>query len=155
MDLTSCHPHNCSRLWEFFSYPSEAFQEYFSVWFSWSHHLGIIHSSFELSFSKSYRCIVQVYSSQLMISLFSCIQVPLKYLYSFSNSSQWIVSLLLSFSILTMVRSRVLFLRYHIDSFVLSNPTGGSLKTFSSLCYIYLNPFYENKLHVIRCLSSI
>ena len=67
----------------------------------------------------------------------------------FSNSSRWIVPLLISFSILTVVRSRVRFLRYHIDSFVLSNPTGGSLKTFPSLRNIYLNPFYKNKNYIM------
>ena len=35
------------------------------------------------------------------------------------------------------------------------NHTGGSLKTFSSLRYIYLNPFYKNKLYSIHFLSSI
>ena len=37
---------------------------------------NIIHSSFQLSLSKSYRCIIQVFSNQLMISLFSCIYIP-------------------------------------------------------------------------------
>ena len=47
------------------------------------------------------------------------------------------------FSILMVVRSRFLFLRYRINSLVLSlfpNPTGGSINTFSSLRYISFNP---------------
>ena len=47
---------------------------------------------------------------------------PLKYLHSFSNSSRWIVPLLLSFSILTAVCSRFLFLFSHINLFVVSIP---------------------------------
>ena len=46
-----------------------------------------------------------------------------------------------SLSILTVVRARVLVIRYRIYSFVLLNPTGNLLKTFSS----YANPFYKNK----------
>ena len=121
MILAWCHPliivFDCEN--SFHNHPE--LSGVFSVWLSGGHHLRmIIYSSFQLSFSKSYRCIVQVYSSQLMISLFSCIQVPLKYLYSFSNSSRWIVHLLRSFSILTVVRSRFLFLHYHIILFVVS-----------------------------------
>ena len=57
-------------------------------------------------------------------------------------------ALLCSFSILTVVRSRFLFIRHRINSFIHSlfrNPTSGSINTFSSLRYISLNLFYENK----------
>ena len=70
---------------------------------------------------------------------------PLKYLHLFSNSSRWIVPLLLSFPILTVVRSRFHFLCYHIKYLLFPSPIGGSINTFSSLRYIPLNPFYEYK----------
>ena len=71
--------------------------------------------------------------------------VSLSLLRSFSNSLRWFVPLLLSFSILSVVHSRFHFLRYHINSFVLSESYRWLLKTFSSLRYISLNPFNENK----------
>ena len=67
--------HNCFRLWEFFS-PIWRNLGVFSVWFFGAHHLIIIHSSFQLSFSKSYRCIIQVFSNQLVISSFTYIYIP-------------------------------------------------------------------------------
>ena len=112
--------HNCFRLWEFFS-PIRSISGVFSVWFSGAHHLKIIHFRCHLSFSKSYRCIIQVWSNQLRISSFTCIYILSSiFVFFFSNSTRWIVPLLLSFSILTVVRSRFHFLRYHINSFVVS-----------------------------------
>ena len=99
----------------------------------------------QLSFSKSYRCIVQISSSQFMISLFHLCLNSVKYLYSFSNSSRWIAPLLLSFQILTVVRSRVLFLGYHINLFVVLILLVVHWRPSHVWRYIYLNPFYENK----------
>ena len=68
MVLASCHPHNCFRLWEFFS-SIRSISGVFSVWFSGGYHFRrFIHSSLQLSFYKSYRCIVQISSNQFMIS---------------------------------------------------------------------------------------
>ncbi|WP_283748039.1 hypothetical protein, partial [Bacillus thuringiensis] len=58
-----------------------------------------------------------------------------------------------------VVHSRFLFLHYHINSFVLSNLTGGSLKTFSSLRYISLNAstrisIVPNPLFVINLIDE-
>ena len=73
---------------------------------------------------------------------------PLKYLHSFFNSSRRIVPLLLSFSIITVVHSRFLFLRFHINSYVVPKsyrwfiedlPKGGAI--YSSIL------FKGNKLH--------
>ena len=65
--------HNYFRMWVFFS-PIRSNSRVFSDWFSIAHHLRIIHSSFQLSLSKSYRCIALVFSNQLVISSFSCIK---------------------------------------------------------------------------------
>ena len=71
--LAWCHPliivFDCENSF----HPSGAMQESFQFDSSKGHHFGIIHSSFWLSFSKSYRCIVQIFSNQFMISSFSCI----------------------------------------------------------------------------------
>ena len=72
MVLASCYPHNCFDCENFFS-SIRSNSIVFSDWFSVAHHLRIIHSSFQLSFSKSYRCIIQVLSNQLGISAFTCI----------------------------------------------------------------------------------
>ena len=92
--------------------------------------------SFQLSFSKSYRCIVQISSNQFMISSFSGSKMPPSIFIRFSYSSRWIVPLLCSFSIIMVVLSRFFFFDYHINSFVLSNPTGGSWRLLQVLCYI-------------------
>ena len=74
--LVWCHPLiNSFRLREFFS-PIRSNSWVFSVCFSRAHHLRIIHSSLQLSFSKSYRCIAQVFSSQFMSSSFHLYQIP-------------------------------------------------------------------------------
>ena len=71
---------------------------------------------------------------------------PLKYLHLFSNSSR--CSFIFSSIIFNSYGSSKILLPSFIISMHLcfSNPTGGSLKT-SSLSYIYLNLFYENKLY--------
>ena len=51
----------------------------------------------QLSFSKSYRCIIQVFSNQFMISSFHLYLNSLKYLRSFSNSTWRCVCFLRSF----------------------------------------------------------
>ena len=56
-------------------HPSGQFRCLFSLILR-SHHLRIIHSSFQLSLSKSYECIVQVFSNQFGISSFTCIWIP-------------------------------------------------------------------------------
>ena len=64
--------HNCFWLSEFFS-PIRSNSRFCSVWLSGAHHLRFIHSSFQLSYSKSYRCLNQGFSNQLVISSFSWI----------------------------------------------------------------------------------
>ena len=117
MALVSCHPliiiFDCEILFS----PFRSNSGVFPVWFSGAHHLRIIHSSFQLSFSKSYRCIIQVFSNQFVISSYLN---SLKYHHLFPNSFRWFVPLLLSFLILTVVRSRILFRCYCIIPFFLS-----------------------------------
>ena len=61
--IACCHPLIIVfQLWEFFS-PIRSNTGVFLVWFFEGHHFGFIHFIFQLSFSKSYRCIVQVFSS--------------------------------------------------------------------------------------------
>ena len=111
--------HNCFRLWEFFS----------PIWsISWVVSISFLRrpSCHNSSFSTcSYR------SPNLTGASFKCSLISsrslrlmflnsLKYLHSFSNSYRWFTPLLRSFSILTVVHSRFLFLRYHINSFVVS-----------------------------------
>ena len=76
--LTWCHPliivsnrailfipiRSISELFSFLDHPKAIFSEDFFV------------LSFQLSFSKSYRCITQISSNQFMISSFSCIKFP-------------------------------------------------------------------------------
>ena len=138
--------HNCFRLWELFSpiqsnswvfsvliHPKPIFSELFIPAFS-SHSLNLTGAAFKYSLISSW-------------SICSHVSNPLKYLHSFSNSSRCFFIFLLSFPILMVVRSRFLFLRYRINSFVLLlfQSYRWLLKTFSSLHYISLNPFYENK----------
>ena len=150
--------HNCFSIVRILFLPIRSIS--WVVFISWSskgHHFrNFLRSKFSVSFSN-YSKLMSLRSSPYspgasfkwsLISrdLFILMYLnPLKYLHSFSNSSRWIVPLLHSFSILMVVSSRFLFLRYHINSFVLSSPTGDSLKTVSSLRYISLNPFYGNK----------
>ena len=116
----------------------------FSVSFFEAHHLSIIHSSFQLSFSKSYRCIVQVLSNQLVISSFSCIKSP--QLSSFVFQVFLVNCAFATFIFNSYGGSFKISLPCSSYQFICcSNPTGGSLKTFSSLRYISFNPFYENK----------
>ena len=67
--------HNCFRLSEFFS-PIRSNSRVFSVWLFAAHHRRFIHSSFQLSYSKSYRCIIQKFlislgSLRSLVSKFS------------------------------------------------------------------------------------
>ena len=126
-------------------HPSGAFHELFPFLSYEGHHVIILHSQRVAIILQ----ILPVHRSsglQSVHDLFILMYLnPLKYIHSFSNSSRWIVPLLWSFSILSMVRSRFHFLRYHIKYSLFPNPTSGSINTFSSLHYIPLNPFYENK----------
>ena len=133
--------HNCFRLWEFFSYPSGAFHESFQF----DSPKAIIserflRSKFSASFSN-YSKLMSLrsspYSSGALFkyslisswSLRSRVSNSLEYFRAFFNSYSVSSSFLQLFSILTAVRSRFLFLRYCINSFVVSNPTNDSLKT--------------------------
>ena len=131
MVLASRHSHNCFRLWEFFS-PIRSNSWVFSVWFSEGHHFKrFLRSKFSALFSN-YSKLMSLRSSpyssgaSFMYSLISSwslrsrVSNSLKYLHSFSNSYRWFTPLLRSFSILAVVRSRFLFLRYHINLFVVS-----------------------------------
>ena len=77
--------HNCFRLWEFFS-PIRSNSGVFSVCLSEGHQFRIIHSSFQLSFSKSNRCIIQVYSLISSWSLRSLVS-KLSHVFSFILNS--------------------------------------------------------------------
>ena len=123
MALASCHPLIIVSVVRISFHPSGAFQGYFQFDYPESiisEDLFIL--SFQLSFSKSYRCIVQISSNQFMISSFHLYLNSFKYLRSFSNSSRCFAIFSLFVSILTVVHSRFLFLRYHINSFVVLIP---------------------------------
>ena len=64
--------HNYFRLWEFFS-PTRSNSRVFSVCYPEFINSGLFIHSFQLWFSKSYRCFVQVISNQFVIPSFSCI----------------------------------------------------------------------------------
>ena len=117
-----------------FTYP-EQFKSLLSLIIR-SQQFRFIHSQLSVVILQSYRCIVQVFSNQLVISSFSCILILSSIFVHFIILPDVALSSLRSFSILTVVRSRVLVIRYHINLFVVFNPSGGSLKTFSSLHYI-------------------
>ena len=74
--LARCHPliivFDCENSF----HQTGTFHELFPFLSSKAIFSNIIHSSFQLSFSKSYRCIIQVSSNQLVISSFSCIKIP-------------------------------------------------------------------------------
>ena len=133
-----------SELFSFLDHPKAIFSEDFFV------------LSFQLSFSKSYRCIVQISSNQFVISLFSYIYIPSSIFIHFSKSSWWIVPLLLWFLILTVVRSRFLFLRYHIKLFVVSILPVVRWRP-SQVCAISILILSTriSSMPKIRCLSSI
>ena len=104
----------------------------FVSWSSKGHHFRrFLRSKFSASFSN-YSKLMSLRSSPYSSgasfkyslisswSLRSLVSNSLKYLHSFSNSYRWFTPLLRSFSILAVVRSRFLFLRYHINLFVVS-----------------------------------
>ena len=110
--------HNCFRLWEFFSTiwcisgvasfldnPNAIISEYYSFSTFNSCSPNLTGASFKYSLISSW-------------SLRSLVSNSLKYLHSFSNSYRWFTPLLRSFSIRTVVRSRFLFLRHRINSFI-------------------------------------
>ena len=76
---------------------------------------------------------------------------PLKHLRSFYNSSWcfFIFSAFIFNSYWWFVQDFSSFVIVSIHSFL--HPTGGSSKTLSNLCNIYLNPLYKNKW----CAKSI
>ena len=134
--------HNCFRLWEFFS-PIRSNSRVFSAWLSGVHQFRFIHSQLLALVLK----ILPVHHSSILLStrdLFVHLYLnPLKYLLLFSYSSRCFFIFLRSFpiltvaiqdffflaiifiyslSILTVISLRVLFLGYHINSFVVSIP---------------------------------
>ena len=98
-------------------------------------------SSFSL---KSYRCFVQISSNQFGIFSFTCIYI----LSSIVIRSQILPDVFFIFSSIVFNSYGGSFKSsrhsFSYQLFVVFNPSGGSLKTFSSLLHIYLNPFYEN-----------
>ena len=70
--LVRGHPLIIVWLWEFFS-PIRSNSRVFSVWLSAVHQFRCIHSQLSVVILQSYRCIVQVFSNQLIISSFSYI----------------------------------------------------------------------------------
>ena len=76
MVLAWCHPliivFDCENSF----HPSGAIQESFQFDSPEPIISELFILSFQLSFSKSYRCIIQVFSNQLVISSFSCIKFP-------------------------------------------------------------------------------
>ena len=98
---------------------------FFHHWFNLSNFHPGVSQQFMVVFSlyKSNRCIIQVFSNKLMISSFSCIYnltSIVVHLQILPGVSLYFVR---SFSILMVVRSRFHFLRYHINSFVVSIPS--------------------------------
>ena len=110
--------HNCFRLWEFFS-PTRSNSRVFSVGYPEFINSGLFILSFQYH-SLNLTGVSFKWSLIGSCSLRLMYLNTLKYLHSFCNSSRWFVHLLRSISILTVVRSRVLFLCYHINSFVVS-----------------------------------
>ena len=98
--------HNCFRLWEFFS-PIQSISGVFSVWFSGSIISELFILSFQISFSKSYRCIIQVLSNQLVIYSVSCIYILSRIFILFIILPGTSLSFVQSFSILMVVRLRI------------------------------------------------
>ena len=113
---------------------------------------NIIHSQLSVIILQSYRCIVQVISNRFMIYSFHLYLNSLKLLHSFANSYPMFLFLLIVlfnfYGGMFKISFPYQFIRYF-------NSTGGSLKTFSSLRHMSLNPSNGNKWFAIRCLSAI
>ena len=145
MVLTCCHPLKLFPIAQFFSYPSGAFHELFSLP---DHPKAIISEdffvlSFQLSFSNSSgasfkyplissRSLRSHVSISPQVSAFEILPGELCLCYFHFQFLRWFVQ---DFSSPVTISIHSLF----------PNPTGVSMKTFTSLRNIYLNPFYKNK----------
>ena len=120
MVLACCHPLIIVLIVTILFLPSGAFHEFFSISFLWRP--SCHNSSFSACSYRSPNLTGASFKYPLISSWSHRSHVSKSpQVSSFvSNSSRWIVPLLLSFSILMVVRSRFHFLRYHINSFVVS-----------------------------------
>ena len=150
--------HNCFSIVRILFLPIRSIS--WVVFISWSskgHHFRrFLRSKFSASFSN-YSKLMSLRSSpyspgaSFKYPLVSSWSIPslylisLEYFRAFFNSYGVSSSFLQLFSILAVVHSRFLFLRYHINLFVVSILSVVRWRLFSSLRHIYLNPFYENK----------
>ena len=124
-----------------------------------------IQESFQFDSLKAIISGLFILSLQLSLSNFTGVSLKWSLIGSWSlrsllykfPSSIFICSLILPGASLFFFFIHFQFLRWFVQEFLFLrlsyqfircfNPTGGSSKTFSSLRYIYLNPFYENKLY--------
>ena len=144
--LACCHPliiiFDCENPFS----PIRRYSRVFSVRLSGAHHFRrLVHSQLSALVPQISPVHHSIFFNQRVISSFQLYLNSLKYLRSFSNPSRcfFIFSSFIFNSYGGSFKSSLPWLSYQfIRCF---NPSSGSLKTFSRLCYIYLNPFYENK----------
>ena len=117
--LACCHPliiiFDCGNSFQLFGAIQES-----SQFVSGVHQFRFIHSQLSVIILQSYRCIIQIFSYRSVIYSFHLYLNCLKYLHSFCNSSRCFFIFTSFIKILTVVHSRVLFLGYHINLFVVS-----------------------------------
>ena len=145
MILACCHPliivFDCENSF----HPSRAIQDSFQFDSPEPIISEVFIPAFSSHFSKSYQCIIQVFSNHLVISSFTCIKIPSSIIIHSLILPGVSLSFLRSFSILMVVRSRFFSSCYHQFIYISQVLPVDRWRPSSSLRYIYLNPFYENK----------
>ena len=146
MVLACCHPLIIVLIVRILFIHPELFKSLLSL-SSGVHQFRFIHSQFAVIILRSYRCLVQVIFNRLVLSSSHVSKYPK--VSSFILQFFPVICAFATFNFNSYggpFKITFLLSSYQV-SHCFPNPTAGLLKTSSSLHYIYLNPFYENKLY--------